>query len=84
MFRLGSMLKSILRREKLYVFEASVAESPVKAKVKVNVDVDLVRTDEILEIVEKLGGFQKDADKRLEMGHLCFVAKLNGEPVHIT
>jgi GNAT superfamily N-acetyltransferase len=91
MFRLVSMLRSILRREKLYVFEMpTVAEFPIKAKAKVNVDVDLVRSDKILEVVEKLGGveniggFLKDAKKRLEMGHLCFVAKLNDEPVHIT
>ncbi|MEM2970473.1 MAG: hypothetical protein QXR63_06020 [Candidatus Bathyarchaeia archaeon] len=78
------MLKSILRREKLYVFEASVTESLVKAKAKVNVNVDLVQKDEILEVIEKIRSFEKNADKRLEMGHLCFVAKLNGEPVQIT
>lgn len=82
-YRLGTILSSLFRREKLFVFEKTLTDLCFKAKAKVKVDVSLVKGDDFSKIVKTFKDFRKKAKERFKMGHVCFGAKLNGEFAHL-
>lgn len=81
--RLGRIVGSIFRREKMFVFEKAPIDSSFKAKAKVEVDVSLVKSDDFSKIVKTFKDFRKYAGKRFKRGHICFWANLNGVSVHL-
>ena len=82
-FRFGSILSSIFRREKIFVFEHALTDSDFKAKARVEVNVGLVEGNDFSKIVKTFKGFKKKAKERFKAGHICFGARLNGEYVHL-
>lgn len=82
-FRFGSILSSIFRREKMFVFEHALTDSGFKAKARVEVNAGLVEGDDFSKIVKTFKDFRKKAKERFKVGDICFGASLNGEYVHL-
>lgn len=90
--RLGRILSSIFRKEKIFVFEHALTNLCFEAKTKVKVDVSLIKSNDfsevararaLSEIVKTFKDYRKKANERFKAGHICFGAKLNGEYVHL-
>lgn len=81
--RLGAVLTSIFRREKIFVFEKTLASPCFKIEAKVEVDVKLVQRDDFPKIIKRFKYFKIKAKERFEMGHICIGAVLHGDFVHL-
>ena len=81
--KLGGILGSIFRREKMFVFEHALTDLCFKAKAKIDFNVGLVRTNDSSKIVKTFKDFRKKAKERFKVGDICFGANLNGKCVHL-
>lgn len=82
--RLGRILGSIFRMEKIFVFERTLTDLCFKAKAKAKVDVKLVQRDEFPKIANNLKKFKVDAEAIFEDGRMCAIAEIDGNLVHWT
>jgi len=82
--RIGRILYSIFRTEKIFVFERTLTNLCPKAKVKVEVDVKLVQRDEFPKIANNFKKFKVDVEAIFEDGRMCAIAEIDGDLVHWT
>lgn len=67
-------------REKIFAFEKSLP-ARLKIETKVNVNVRLAQSIDISKLAEKIR--TKGMKERIRKGHLCFIADMNSEIVHL-
>jgi len=93
--RLRAMFGSIFRREKVFVFERTLADGRFKVEAKVKVDVRIIQRDDFPRIAKMFQKFKiKEVDmacfapvitiakEKFKMGHICVVADMHGNIVH--
>lgn len=69
--------------EKAFVFERSLSKVCFQTGNETKVNVRLAQMGDILKLVNKFKKFRGGkAERRLEVGHLCFIAEKNGDIVH--
>jgi len=88
--RLGATSRSIFERKKYFVFERIIADGCFKLEAKVGVDVRLVQCDDFPKFAKGFKKFKRKkkkiwlkAKERFEMGHICIVADMHGDFVHL-
>lgn len=71
--------------EKTFVYETKLSKGCFKTRNRAGVNVRLAQNDDILRLAIKFKKFRGGkAEKRLKVGHLCFIAEKNGNIVNYT
>lgn len=94
--KLRAAPESIFQSEKVFVFERTLADTCFKTDSKVEVDVRVVQRDDFPRIAKRFQKFKINenelayfnpsisiAKERLEKGHICIIADIGGDLVHL-